>query len=130
MSFQIIRWSREGTVNRLAVAAATGGLLFIIGACVSSSAAAQPTPTLEDAAKAAAEELKQLPASAIQVDCSPDFKTLPPYTRLTGGVLGGPQRSFILSDGRCYVDPAVPPDAGLSPYLIEGPSADPGADPP
>lgn len=59
-------------------------------------------PTAEDAARAASEQIKTLPAGAVQVECAPGVPTLPIYTTMSG--LGGPQQFYILADGRCFQD--------------------------
>jgi hypothetical protein len=57
-------------------------------------------PTLDDARKAAAEELKLLPSDAKQVACAPGMETAPPYTRPSRGIAR--IQEFILADGRCF----------------------------
>jgi hypothetical protein len=84
-----------------------GTRLNAIGANQSPAVTQPPAdyaPTAADAARTATEQLKVLPATAVQVDCAPGVRTLPIFTTLSG--IGGPQRLYILADGRCFQDPS------------------------
>jgi hypothetical protein len=80
-------------------------------------ASAQPpadyVPTAADAARTAAEQLRGLPATAVQVDCAPGVPTLPIFTTLSG--IGGAQPLLILADGRCFRDRANNADVPVEP---------------
>jgi hypothetical protein len=57
-------------------------------------------PTLEDARRTAAEQLKVIPAGARQVECAPGVATFPPYTTQSGGM--SRIHRMVLADGRCF----------------------------
>jgi hypothetical protein len=80
-------------------------------------------PTAADAARAAAEEIKHLPSTAVQVDCAPGVPKFPIYTTTSGGF--SRQRRYILADGRCFQDSVVR-DLPIEEILPEVPSADLG----
>ena len=94
------------------VIGAAAVLLFAatqLGSMAAEPGDANRVPTADDAARAAAEQLKQLPETVVQVDCAPGVPTLRPYTRLSG--VPGANPRYVLADGRCFVDPnGEPPD--------------------
>jgi hypothetical protein len=99
-----------------------------------SSTPVDPSPNvdetvgaLDDPAKIAEEELATLPKSAVQVDCNPVQRTLQPYLIPAGHRL---RNSYILTDGRCFVDPEGPADLGPEPVEVVLPEPNPDADAP
>lgn len=111
--------------SRTDLAVVTVLLLLVGGGSQLSAQAVQPrpndwlraaqtpevyAPTAADASRAAAEQLRRLPDGAVQVDCAPGRRTLPIYTTLSG--IGGPHRTYVLADGRCF---QVPPELGSVP---------------
>ena len=66
-----------------------------------------PNPGSEasEAAWQSEQQLLALPKDVQQIDCRPGMPTFPPFTRLSGFSAG----FYILSDGRCFVDPAATP---------------------
>jgi hypothetical protein len=122
-------------MNRFAAVIAAGALVLMFGVAVTLSASpssAPPpatsgpdlVPTEEDMVRIAAEEFALLPESAYQVDCSPSFKRLPPFTALAISGKG----FIILADGRCFTDPDAPKMA--APELIAPPSGSESSDAP
>jgi len=96
----------------LAIAVAIIGIA--VGCSRSSGANPDPAPTSSpptnqgltaaDAARTAADQMKQLPPTAVQVDCAPGVPTLPIFTTLSG--VAGTKRLHVLADGRCFTVPA------------------------
>lgn len=92
-------------MKRLVKPVLAGALLLglVVGTQLTTSAAPPAElPTAADAAKAATEQLKALPPTAVQVDCAPGKPTLEPFTTLSG--LPGAASRYILADGRCFAD--------------------------
>jgi hypothetical protein len=88
-------------VGHNATPSAEGGLTT-----TPNGATADPSlPSGADAAQAAQAELRMLPSTALEVPCSLDQATMPPYTRFSGFSVG----RWILADGRCFVDPKAAP---------------------
>jgi hypothetical protein len=76
-------------------------------------------PTAGDAARAAAQQIKHLPFTAVRVDCAPGVPKFPIYTNPSGGL--SRQRRYILADGRCFLDSVVR-DLPIEAILPEVPS--------
>ncbi len=104
----------------LAPAAATSSVGATAAAGTPSPEPTPANPTAEDAARAAAQQLAELPAGVYQVACTPESATLPPYTVILGGVGQHAGALHILADGRCFFDPAAASQPGAVPQQLPG----------